>query len=210
LDENELTTYVEGNEGLVYEVVHRLDSKRKHTDEYYSVATIGFQKALLTYDPDQDTKFSTYAFTCMRNQVLLHIKKEKKWNVNKHTSLDEKVAGFDTENGETGIRVASYFSKEEKLVSSEDTPEEALIKLENLTWLHKSIKDLDFPPKHQEILSYYFEDKYTQAEIGVKMKKSQAYVSKVMLRCIGKLRELTQPPKPVKPVRNWRTALTAR
>lgn len=55
---------VEDNYGLIYKF-----AKEYHLDmeDYYDVLAIGLCQAAMSYNPNSDSKFSTYAFAVMRN-----------------------------------------------------------------------------------------------------------------------------------------------
>lgn len=190
LDEDELATYIRENEALIYEVVHRIDRRGMYTEEYFSAGTLGYQKALLTYHPDKDTKFSTYAFTCMQNEILYFRRKELKWNVFNHVAIDQKASGDDTGNGETGIRQASFFSLEEKMESTDLPVVEKLILDERSNWLQKSINKLT--PVQQEVVRGHLTDGLSQLEVSKKLEMSQANVSKIMTQCKKLLKSMAQ------------------
>ncbi|QNO18952.1 sigma-70 family RNA polymerase sigma factor [Caproicibacterium amylolyticum] len=65
LTESEQKT-VEENEKLIYAFLNR---KRLEIDEWYGDCAIGLIKAAKTYKVKSQNKFSTYAFSCMWNEV---------------------------------------------------------------------------------------------------------------------------------------------
>lgn len=189
LDDDELATYIRKNEALIYEVVHRIDMRGRHTEEYFSAGTLGYQKALLTYHPDKDTKFSTYAFTCMRNEILVFRRKELRYNVFNHVAIDEKANSNDTGDGETGIKQRSYFTLEEKLKSKEPQAVDTLIDDERVEWLQKSIAILT--PVQQKVMTGQLQG-LTQLEISKTLQMSQGNVSKVIKSYLDKLRRMAK------------------
>lgn len=190
LDDDELATYIRKNEALIYEVVHRLDKRGMYTEEYFSAGTLGYQKALLTYNPDKDTKFSTYAFRCMQNEILMYRRQELRWNVFNHVTIDQKANENDTGNGETGIRQASYFSLEEKIESTDIPAIEKLILDERSNWLQRSITELT--PIQQAVVKGHLTEGLTQLEISKKLEMSQANVSKIMTQCKKLLKSMAK------------------
>ena len=82
LTEREREVIAEENQALIKHTTKIYYDKFGHSfkltfDDIFGVATFGFTKALLTYDKNNVAKFSTYAVTCMRNEILLTIRKEK-------------------------------------------------------------------------------------------------------------------------------------
>lgn len=64
---------VEENHNLIYSF---LSANKLDIEEYYDLAAIGICKAALAFNPDK-AKFSTLAYKCMWNQVMLEKRKEK-------------------------------------------------------------------------------------------------------------------------------------
>ena len=60
-------------------------------DELKSVGNVAYVKALRTHRIT-DSKFSTYLFSCVRNEILTYIKKQSKENWG---AIDEQVAAGD-------------------------------------------------------------------------------------------------------------------
>ena len=66
------------NLGLVGSVVGRMGPKPCDYDEYFQEGCIGLLKAIRNHDPKRG-KLSTLAYTAIRNQILNHIKKQKRY-----------------------------------------------------------------------------------------------------------------------------------
>lgn len=64
---------VEDNHNLIYSFLHKYSLD---IEEFYDLAAIGLCKAAKSYDSDV-SKFSTYAFWCMHNEVMMEVRKEK-------------------------------------------------------------------------------------------------------------------------------------
>ena len=90
-EEEKTNLYLE-NEKLVHKVASMFASTCLSMEELHSEALVGFVNALNSFDPDRNTKFSTYAFTCMRKQILTYLRTETKRNKLKTVSLDEMSA----------------------------------------------------------------------------------------------------------------------
>lgn len=52
----------------------RIYSKNDYED-YYQVAVIGLINAVKSYDPSLKITFSTFAYVCIKNEILKYIKK---------------------------------------------------------------------------------------------------------------------------------------
>lgn len=90
--EEEKANLYRENEKLVHKVASMFASTCLSMEELHSEALVGFVNALNSFDPDRNTKFSTYAFTCMRKQILTYLRTETKRNKLKTVSLDEMSA----------------------------------------------------------------------------------------------------------------------
>ncbi len=61
-------------------------------DELYDLGLIGFVKGLNTFDKNKNVKISTYIYECIKNQILVGLRKLKKYNENYNPiSLDQPI-----------------------------------------------------------------------------------------------------------------------
>lgn len=187
LDDSEIASYIAENQNLIYEVVHQYDNRKENIEEYFSVASIGFQNALLHYNPDRDTKFSTFAYTCMKNEIFMFKRKEKRYNPFKHDSLDVKAGFYDEDIMTSAFNHCAKDSLEERLTSGEESPEEHLLKIEQLEWIEENLKNLS--PRNRKIMEMYYMDGETQKTISEHIKMSQANISKIMYNSIQYLKQ---------------------
>lgn len=63
------------NHGLIYYVLNHMNLKQ---DDYYGAASIGLCKAVREYRPELG-RFSTFAVRCIRNEILLELRHERKF-----------------------------------------------------------------------------------------------------------------------------------
>lgn len=83
---------IEDNMGLVYSLVSRYYPTYKEDEDIIQAGMLGLCKAADTWDADK-SKFSTYAFACIRNEICNEIRAR-----NKHKdvlSLDSVAITFD-------------------------------------------------------------------------------------------------------------------
>ena len=86
------------NHNLIYHVLKKMNLYNQ-LDEYYDIAIIGLIKAAKGYDETKKIKFTTFASTCIKNELLCYLRFHKKRNlVNNVLSLDEVV--YQSSNGE--------------------------------------------------------------------------------------------------------------
>jgi RNA polymerase sigma factor (sigma-70 family) len=75
LSEDEL---VKQHTPLVASIVKKLLSSREDYDDYMQIGRIGLLKAIRAYADDKGVQFSTFAYRCIRNEILSYIKRQQK------------------------------------------------------------------------------------------------------------------------------------
>ena len=80
------------NQKLVYHVIKQLHLYHK-LEDYFDVGIIGLCKAAQTFNPENNSKFSTYACICIRNNILMEIRNEKRQCDYYSISLQTPVGG---------------------------------------------------------------------------------------------------------------------
>ena len=129
VSEQEIGEWIKDHERLLFEVVHRYAYIPEHIgcvrtlqmdkdtydnqygqsefDDYFQAACIGVVKAVRTYESTNRTKFSTYAFKCAKNEVLM---------INRQKQAGKRGASVCF--SEMSLRA---FGTGEKNISSEET-----------------------------------------------------------------------------------------
>lgn len=81
---------INGNLRLVAFIVNSkfINAKIEH-DDLFSLGTIGLIKAVNTYDPKKEINFASYAAKCIKNEILMEFRRQKKHVVNCSYSLSE-------------------------------------------------------------------------------------------------------------------------
>ena len=68
-----------GNLGLVHFVIKKMNiSNLNEYDDFYQVGVIGLINAAKTYNDKLNKSFSTYAYICIKNEILRYLKKNEK------------------------------------------------------------------------------------------------------------------------------------
>lgn len=83
------------NEKLVYDLLKKYFSMYSKSEDMQQEARIGLWKACMTFDENHGVAFSSYAYRCMRNEVLMALRKEK--HVSSFVSLNQLL---DTGEGD--------------------------------------------------------------------------------------------------------------
>lgn len=89
-DEQARLDLIERNMRLVAHVVKKFHPPHEQLDDYISIGTIGLMKAVASYTPDKKTRLATYAARCIENEILMHLRAQKK--VQKDISLLNPLA----------------------------------------------------------------------------------------------------------------------
>lgn len=147
-------------------------------DDFISIGTIGLIKAIDTFDITKNIRFSTYATRVIMNEILMYLRKWKKYN--HHLSLNQMIYHEDSEKE---ITLEDIITDQDNFIDNiifQLEAQEMLALLSNLN------------NKEQEILKYYFgfyPPKLNQFEIAQKFHLSQSYVSRIIRKAILKLQE---------------------
>lgn len=169
---------IEHNLRLVAHIAKKYDGGRDLQEDLISIGTIGLIKAVDSYKPNKSTKLGTYAARCIENEILMHLRTNKK--VCLDVSLNE-VLGVDKDGGE--MTLLDILPAEQKdIVDQIQT--------------HQDLNQLQFyfsklTPREQKILI----DRYglnnhaekTQKQIAKEMNISRSYVSRLEKRALIKL-----------------------
>lgn len=83
-DEQARLDLIERNMRLVAHVVKKFHPKHEQLDDYISIGTIGLMKAVESYTPDKKTRLATYAARCIENEILMHLRTQKKYRKTFH------------------------------------------------------------------------------------------------------------------------------
>ena len=168
------------NLNLIYFVLKQLGLYEQR-DNYYDLGLIGLVRAANEYDETKGYTFTTYAATCIRNEILRDIR---------HNQSDKRKANLNTISLE--VVVNSDAGKDTLLIDSIPSDfdmEEYIIQREDMLALHKAFKMLD--AKEQLLIKrYYGPSKVTQVEIAKEFKTTQTAISRKLKSIIHKIRDL--------------------
>ena len=143
-----------------------------------SIGAFGLIKAIDTYKLSSGTKLATYASRCIENEILMHLRKNKK---NKDTTSIYQKIGEDKEGNE--IRLCDIIEDPTPSISSKLIQEEYNNKLKKaLDTLDE--RELDIISRRYGLNDYFIE---TQKEIADKLNISRSYVSRIEKRALTKI-----------------------
>lgn len=163
------------NKALVYHVLKQMHL-HSQLDDYWDIGMIGLCKAAKTFDKNSGSKFSTYACICIRNDILMDIRKQKRrchyYSVSLQTFLHR-----DKDGNEQLL---------EHIISNYDLENDIYDREERIS-LMNAITKLD--KKDKEIINLYFWNELNQKEIAEYLKMSQANVSRRMKKALNILKK---------------------
>lgn len=177
-DKNARDLLIEKNLRLVAHIAKKYNNNKDLQEDLISIGTIGLIKAIDSYSLDKKTKLATYASKCIENEILMHLRKNKKLNL--EVSLNE-VIGVDRDGSEIIL---------EELIDNKEKPIiDQIYQKDNIDTFLNIFHILT--PKEQDILSKRYGlnnyDKMTQNEIAKEYHISRSYVSRIEKKALIKL-----------------------
>lgn len=181
----EKTELAEKNISLIYYIVKKFSNTGISYDELCSIAYVGYAKALDTFEYDRNVKFSTYAYNCIKNEILFFLRKEKKHREN-NTSMNKPLS--TDKNGNT-LDVASTISN---LDLGDPSVEESVVMDETVGFLLDIIDSLSETERYIIVHRFGLSGASikTQKDIADHIEMSQANVSKLEKNIIEKIKRL--------------------
>lgn len=177
-DEDAKRILIERNLRLVAHIAKKYTSQLHTMDDFISIGTIGLIKAVNTYSSKKSTRLATYAAKCIENEILMHMRGNKKTALD--VSLNE-ILGVDKDGGE--MTLLDILPSDQKEIIDQIDTEDQIKKLQEYFLL--------LTPREQEILIYRYglnkHKVYTQKEIASTMHISRSYVSRLEKRALIKL-----------------------
>ena len=169
---------IEHNLRLVAHISKKYESDIDSLEDLISIGTIGLIKAVDSYSLNKGVRIATYASKCIENELLMHMRSNKK--VSKNISLNESI-GVDKD----GVDVTLL----DILPVESDFNYNHINLNENIIELRKYLKVLD--ERELEIIKLRFgldnNRELTQKEVAKKFNISRSYVSRIEKRAFIKL-----------------------
>ncbi len=151
-------------------------------DDLISIGTIGLIKAISSYKYGKGTVLATYVARCVENEILMHLRKSKKYK--NDVSIYEGV-GRDKDGNE--LTLESLLFSASDVVYKEVIEEINREKLLSLLSLHLEKREFDII-----IMRYGFngDAPLTQRETSQKLGISRSYISRIEKKAITKMRKV--------------------
>ena len=186
-DQDARNVLIERNLRLVAHIAKKYENSKDLQEDLISIGTIGLIKAVDSYKQNHKTKLATYASRCIENEILMHLRTNKKTSLD--VSLNETI-GIDKDGSEIVLGDILSSNQEEfiDIVDRNDTIDK----------FKTYFNILDGREKDTLIMRYGLNNtkKYTQKEIAKKLNISRSYVSRLEKRALIKLLRQYMKEKP--------------
>ena len=169
---------------LVPHTIKQFYQHHYNHDDLMENGIMGLSNALEKFDPEKNTKFSTFACTCIKNEVLAYFKKEKK-HIERNQSLNHVLT---TDKNGHALEVEDTIAHDE-----ENRPlqaDELLIEGELRDYIQNSLDVLTEKQRLVIILRYGLNGDMpkTQIDVANEINMSQANVSKLEHDALNRLK----------------------
>ena len=164
---------------LVAHIAKKYASSRTDGDDLVSIGTIGLMKAVNTFRPESG-KLTSYASRCIENEILMHLRSEKKRR--NTVSLNDPI-GADADGNE--VRLMDLLDAGDEGVDE---------KVERRVEARRALEALEgrLEPREKQVilLRYALADgvQRPQHEVGKILGISRSYVSRIEKQALEKIR----------------------
>ncbi|MCI6290109.1 MAG: RNA polymerase sporulation sigma factor SigK [Eubacteriales bacterium] len=164
---------------LVAHIAKKYASSRTDGDDLVSIGTIGLMKAVNTFRPESG-KLTSYASRCIENEILMHLRSEKKRR--NTVSLNDPI-GADSDGNE--VRLMDLLDAGDEGVDE---------KVERRVEARRALEALEgrLEPREKQVilLRYALADgvQRPQHEVGKILGISRSYVSRIEKQALEKIR----------------------
>ena len=165
---------------LVSHVVRKYYSTAKNQEDLVSIGSIGLIKAVDSFNPENGTRFATYAAKCIQNEILMHFRSQKKLSA--EVSINETIDVDRDGNPLTYIDV----------IATEDNIEEEVDLKVKSAMVRRLVNSVLEERERQIIILRYGlggGKPYTQREVAQMLGISRSYVSRIEKGALETLRE---------------------
>ena len=172
---------IEHNLRLVVFLAKKYENTGVDLEDLVSIGTIGLIKGIQTFQSGKNIKLATYASRCIDNEILMHLRKNKKTKT--EVSIDASLS-FDGEGNE--LHLEDVLGTEPDIVTkSIEEENDKKVMLEEVMKLKPRDRDII-------VLRYGLlgNDELTLKEVAEKLGISQSYISRIEKKVIKRLRTL--------------------
>lgn len=169
---------IKGNINIIYYTLSKFFSTLD-SEEYFDIGAIGLTKAVDSYDINKDYEFSTFAIRCIKNEILMELRKHN--GDNKCISLNDIV---NTSNNGDSLVIEDIISDPDDLI------DDLIENVSYQTIVNKIFAMLN--REERELLKLYFGfygEKYTFEEIALMFGISYAGMRKKIIKICAEIKE---------------------
>lgn len=170
---------IEHNLRLVVFLAKKYENTGVDLEDLVSIGTIGLIKGIQTFQSGKNIKIATYASRCIDNEILMHLRKNKKTKT--EISIDASLS-LDGEGNE--LHLEDVLGTDADIVTREiEEASDKKIMLQEVMKLKPRDRDII-------VLRYGLlgNDELTQKEVAEKLGISQSYISRIEKKVIKRLR----------------------
>ncbi len=180
-DQDARNKLIEHNLRLVVFLAKKYDNTGETLEDLVSIGTIGLIKAVNTYRLDKNIKLATYASRCVDNEILMHLRKNKR----KRTEVSfEDSLSYDSDGNELHL--------EDVLGTESDIVTKGLDDELDRNIVLSEIKKLS--PRDREIIELRYglngKKEMTQKDVAKLLGISQSYISRIEKKVIKKIKSI--------------------
>ena len=176
--EEEISDYLmEKYKGFVRQKARAMFLIGGETDDLIQEGMIGLFKAVTSYQEEKNTSFSTFAYLCVQRQIYTTI---TAFNRKKHIPLNTAISLFEQKDQEEEL------SLDEILETPEETPEEMMLRKEELNDYYKML-DQNLSKFEKQVMYHYLNGE-TYTTIARKLGKSGKSIDNAIQRIRRKIR----------------------
>ncbi len=169
---------IEHNLRLVVFLAKKYENTGVDLEDLVSIGTIGLIKGIQTFQSGKNIKLATYASRCIDNEILMHLRKNKKTKT--EVSIDASLS-LDGEGNE--LHLEDVLGTDPDIVTREiEEASDKKIMLQEVMKLKPRDRDII-------VLRYGLlgNDELTQKEVAEKLGISQSYISRIEKKVIKRL-----------------------
>lgn len=178
---------IEHNLRLVAHIAKKYASNTQDNEEYISIGTIGLIKGIDSFSEDKGFKLSTYCSRCVENEILMHLRSNKKTNGD--VSMNS-VIGTDKDGNDMEL----IDIIEQEGIDPIDNIYNKVVTKEILKYINENL-----PEREREVIYMRYglggEKEKTQQEVADILKISRSYVSRIETKIQKKLSKFIQVEK---------------
>ena len=178
-DEFARNKLIEHNLRLVVFLAKKYENTGVDLEDLVSIGTIGLIKGVNTYKLDKNIKLATYASRCIDNEILMFLRKNKRWRG--EVSFEDSLS-YDSEGNELHL--------EDILGTADDIVTRPLEEEIEKKILYQELSNLNDRDKEIMTLRYglFGKKEMTQKEVATSLGISQSYISRIEKKVISKLK----------------------